>query len=454
MFQKLEQAYDSFLLTVRENKMEQRIKEGVLLGFSGGPDSMLLLHCLLRYKKTKDFPLVAVHVHHGIRGVAADRDADFAQQICAEKNVEFICKRVNVPAFAIEKHIGIEEAARILRYSCFDEIIRGRNDVSVIAVAHNSTDNLETVIFNLMRGCGTGGLSGIAPVRDNIIRPLLSLTKEQILSALSEANIAYITDESNMDISYTRNYIRNEILPKLYRISGSAEVSVRRLCRNLRSDNDYLENEAQREYECMKNGKVEYSHLLSLHPAIFARVIKHWGAEFSLSFTQKQIELLRARLCIGGNFLFDLGGGYFFCLDRGLCFFQKSTETAKIGSSFAQKIIPDQLITLKRGSFMLSHSDLSNISLNIYKFSIKKNLSSAIIEGELFLRYRKEGDSYFYGGMKRKLKKLFNDKKIPLSERESLPILCDSKGIVWVPGFGVRDDGGCDRNALNAVFFY
>ena len=103
---------------------------------------------------------------------------------------------------------------------------------------------------------------------------------------------------------------------------------------------------------------------------------------------------------------------------------------------------------------MLSHSELSNISLNIYKFSMKKSLSSAIIEGELFLRYRKEGDSYFYGGMRRKLKKLFNDKKIPLSERESLPILCDSKGIVWVPGFAVRDDGGCDSNALNAVFFY
>ena len=178
-------AYKSFLSTIREYGMQEQILRGVLVGFSGGADSMLLLHLLLRYQKESRFPLVAVHVHHGIRGENADRDAHFTEEICKSLGVEFCLLHTDVPALAESESIGIEEAARNARYSCFYNIIQSRNDISSIALGHNSTDNLETVIFHLMRGCGSGGLAGIPPVRENIIRPLIGLSREDIRSTLS-----------------------------------------------------------------------------------------------------------------------------------------------------------------------------------------------------------------------------------------------------------------------------
>ena len=143
-----------------------------------------------------------------------------------------------------------------------------------------------------------------------------------------------------------------------------------------------------------------------------------------------------------------------FFADRDICYFEKLEDHGEFPSDFMKNIHPDQPLRLVRGAFSISRGECQNISPNIYNFSIKANLRSAIIKGDLFLRNRREGDCYYYGGMTHKLKKLFNDKKIPLQKRESIPILCDEKGIVWVPGFGVRDDGGCDENALTAAFFY
>ncbi len=450
----MEAAYREFLNVIRECDMEKRIEQGVLLGFSGGADSMLLLHFLLRYREEKKFPLLAVHIHHGIRGETADRDAAFAEQASKSLGVDFICKRVDVPAYAKANRMGLEEAARALRYSSFEEIIRGRNDISTIALAHNSTDNLETVIFHLMRGCGSGGLGGIAPVRDNVIRPLISLSKQEILNSLSEANIPYTYDETNSDTGFTRNYIRHEILPKLYRLSSSPEVSVRRVCRNLMKDDDYLDREAEKCFLHINDGGVEEQYMKKMHSALRARVLQKWAKEFNISLTQKQIDRIGVLLLRGGRFSYDLNSGYCFFSDRGTCSIRRREELSGVCTDLNEILQLKQAIVLSRGAFLVSDEECQNISPNIYKFSIKANLRSAIIEGELFIRYRRDGDSYYYGGMTHKLKKLFNDKKIPVLERDTLPILCDQKGILWVPGFGVRDDGGCNTDALHAAFFY
>jgi tRNA(Ile)-lysidine synthase len=341
-----------------------------------------------------------------------------------------------------------------LRYSSFDDIIRGRKDISTIAVGHNATDNIETVLFHLLRGCGSVGLSGIAPVRDNIIRPLISLSKAEVLSALAEENIPYVVDETNSDPVYTRNYIRKEILPKLERLSSNPEVSVGRVCRNLICDNDFLEQETNRFYSCIDGAKGDRVILASLHPAIFARVMLRWGRTFGSELSHVHVEQIYSLLKKKAPFSLNLPAGLRFFADIDLCYLEKQVDQDAPVDNFAKKILPEQSIALARGVFSLSHGDIQNISPNIYNFSIKANLRSAIIEGELFIRYRRAGDSYYYGGMTHKLKKLFNDKKMPLKERETLPILCDEKGIVWVPGFSVRDDGADAANALNAAFFF
>ena len=450
----MEKAYQSFLSVIEENQMRERILQGVLVGFSGGPDSVLLLHFLLRYRREISFPLIAVHVHHGIRGESADRDASFAEATCAALGVECLVVHVDVPSAAKISGNGIEETARKLRYSAFYDIIQSRNDIITIALGHNATDNLETVIFHLMRGCGSLGLSGIAPVRDNIIRPLISISKAEVLAALSEENIAYVIDETNGDIAYTRNYIRKEIFPKLARLSAHPEVSVARVCRNLICDNDFLEKEADRWYARIAHDRIERSMLASLHPAIFARVMLRWGRMFDSELASVHVEKMYALLQKSAPFSVDLPFGLHFFADTDKCYLEKQTEQNDSIETFFRKILPEQPALLMRGAFLISRSECQNISPNIYNFSIKARLSSAIIEGELFVRYRQAGDRYYYGGMTHKLKKLFNDKKMPLKERETLPILCDSKGIVWVPGFGVRDDGGCDANAMNAAFFF
>ncbi len=450
----MQAAYESFLSSIKNYGMEKKIRGGVLIGFSGGPDSVLLLHLLLRYKATHPFHVVAVHVHHGIRGESADRDALFAEQSCKALGVEFILHKSDVPALAKEKKIGIEEAARVARYSCFDAIISSRNDISAIALGHNATDNAETVIFHLMRGCGIGGLAGIPPTRDHVVRPLIALSKAAIISALEEAGIPYVLDETNADTAYTRNYIRHEILPRLSHISSSPEVSVGRICRNLINDNDYIESQAINAFGVVKNGKASKEALSKMHPAILSRVLRRWAQENGSVLEQNHLEKLVALISSNARFSYNLPGGMQFLCEDGICRIAEDKNKLKAQADFHLKIKKNQPIELENGLFAVTDDKSHKNCSNIYNFSIKANLRSAIIEGELFLRHRREGDSYYYGGMTHKLKKLFNDKKIPLQERELIPILCDEKGIVWVPGFGVRDDGGCENNAPEAAFYY
>ena len=272
--------------------------------------------------------------------------------------------------------------------------------------------------------------------------------------ALTEEKLPFMMDETNADTTYTRNYIRNEILPKLSRLSSSPEVSVRRVCHNLICDNDFLRQEADKCYASISNGKAERSMLAQLHPAILARVLQRFANDANTALTQEHIEAIEKLISGTDPFSYNLPHGICFFADRDICYFEKLEDHGEFPSDFMKNIHPDQPLRLVRGAFSISRGECQNISPNIYNFSIKAKLSSVIIVGELFVRYRKDGDSYYYGGITHKLKKIFNDKKIPLRDRESIPILCDEKGIVWVPGFGVRDDGVNEKNALNAAFFF
>ena len=170
--------YDKASLTVLKYAGRDFYKNGVLVGLSGGADSVMLLLFLAEKRRSEgDFPLLAVHINHMIRGDEADRDEDFSRKLCADLGVEFISLKIDVPALAKEKGIGLELAAREARYSAFDRIIKEKGNIHSIAVAHNATDNIETVIFNLSRGTGLRGASGIAPSRDNILRPLIQQMK-------------------------------------------------------------------------------------------------------------------------------------------------------------------------------------------------------------------------------------------------------------------------------------
>ena len=184
----------------------------VVAGVSGGADSVCLLTLLDEYRKEEglSFALETVHVHHGIRGKEADRDAEFVRGLCEDRKIPFHLYREDIPKKAGEWKVSLEEAGRRCRYESFRDALGERN--GVIATAHNADDRAETVLFNLFRGTSLSGLSGIRPVNGNIVRPLLYVTRDMIEAFLTERGIPYVNDETNDTDEYTRNRIRHHIL--------------------------------------------------------------------------------------------------------------------------------------------------------------------------------------------------------------------------------------------------
>ncbi len=423
---------------IEEHNMSDALKKGVLLGLSGGADSVMLLCFLLEYRrKTSDFPILAVHVNHSIRGDDADADERFCKELCSALGVEFISRKIDVPAMASEQGIGVEECARNARYLEFANIISGRNDIETVAVAHNADDNLETVIFNIFRGSGTRGASGIPPVRENIVRPLIYLEKNEITNALKSFEIGFVTDKTNSEIEYRRNYIRHKIIPEIKNICDDPVAMATRLSKNLRLDDEYINIQADNIIRDKKT--VSANELAGLHPALRARVITRLvrlsGAEISAT----QIDAISS-LINKNNFSYSLPGGAIFVCEAGECFVRLDGFVDSY-DYFYKLSLGKNSIDEYDTDFFITDEKLDESCLNIYKIAIQVKLSSAIIVGDLYLRPRKEGDAIYYGGITRKVKKLFSDRKIPKSQRDSIPLLCDDKGVLWVPGFGVRDDG-------------
>ena len=434
--------YNSVNKTIDENNMLSFLKSGVAIGFSGGADSVLLLIILRKIQKDNNFALKALHVNHMIRGNSADSDEAFSKEFAEALGVEYESIKIDVPRYANENRLGVEESARIVRYRFFDEVLSKDSRLNAIATAHNSTDNLETFIFNLMRGSGIHGLTAIAPVRDNIVRPLISVSKKDVLALLTDAKIPFVTDETNFSVEYTRNYIRHEILPTLTRLASSPEDMANKAISNLRADADYLAITAERFYcENVNDGKISVLKLKELHPAILSRVLRLMCKEENLPTPEKvHIEKITELLKRGGNFAVDIPGEAKFLLKEAYCSIKnKANSTQSLTFEHKLKEGFNEIPELNIG-IAVTNDEKDVFSSNVYKFSIQVKLSSAIIMGDLSVRNKKDGDSYYYGGMTRKVKKLFCDKKIPPSQREKTPLITDEKGIVWIPGFGVRDD--------------
>lgn len=443
--------YDRIVDTVEKYSMAEYIKAGVLVGFSGGADSVLLLLFLLEYRRrSQDFPILAVHINHSIRGQEAERDESFSRELCTSLGVEFQSYKLDVPLIAHNAGIGIEEAARNARYSKFSEIILSRNDIGTVAVAHNSDDNAETVIFNIMRGSGTRGASGIPPVRDNIVRPLIRVEKADIVSLLDFYQIPFVTDSTNLSLEYSRNFIRHKIMPELRSLTSVAADMISRFSENARMDDEFIITEAKK--ILVGREAITNKELIELHPSLFARVLSIM-AEGANAGINSSVATDIYKLLGKDNFSYSLPGGAKFISEYGLCRVVGSKEDFLKEFSFDVKMGRNTLSPFS-SELILSSVSVQKTYSNVYKISIQADLSSAIIVGNLYFRSKKDGDSIFYGGMTRKLKKLFNDRKIPPSMRDSIPVLCDDRGVVWVPGLGVRDDSHlkAEKKTLYALF--
>lgn len=404
----------------------------VICGLSGGADSVCLLVVLAEISRSAGFSVKALHVNHCLRGEEADRDENFCRELCRKLNIPFTAVSCNVKAFAEENGLSTEEAARKLRYGIFAENSRGAK----IATAHNANDNLETIIFNLTRGSALKGLAGIPPVRDNIIRPLLAASRQEIEEHLRNIGQDYVTDSTNLADDYTRNKIRHQVLPVLAGINPSLiETSVNSIDA-VRSENAMIEEQTEKALSECRNGNI-LCNLNNFHEVVRKRCIARLLTENSLSYSHERLSKADRILTDGGKL--NISGDIFFVSDG--C----TAELKKIPPEKNPELLSAELRTGENMIFsdkilsceIIECEDLRKI------YSVHKKLTFYMLDydkiiGRVILRNRRYGDRIQLQGRNftSSVKKLINE-KIPAGERDTLHFLEDENGTIFAEKLGV-----------------
>ena len=425
--------------------------EPVLLALSGGADSSALLHLLCQLREIYSFPLYAAHVNHGIRtedySNEALRDEQFCAELCRSLGVELFIHRIDVPTLAESNRKSLETAARDARYAFFEEIMVSRG-IKLLVTAHNADDNLETQIFNLCRGCGVSGMSGIPEKRELdgiglVVRPILSASKSQILEFCADNLIEYVVDSTNLESDCTRNRIRHNIIPELKELFGSPERASLRLSHSAAEDEEFITLEAKRIVDASKT--VDVGLLASLHPSLAKRVIMlAFVRSFDSSLETVHVEAVLSFIRESSgkkNGQISLPGKIAAVIRDGRLEFAPDGEKSE---SLSYEIpLSTGFIKIAGTDFAISVDETGPIdelrdedkSYKLYAQAYVKNIVPSLCTAAS----RREGDTILENNMHKKVKKIMCDKKIPTSDRQSLPIVRESGEAVYIPNCATAD---------------
>ncbi|MCI9617559.1 MAG: tRNA lysidine(34) synthetase TilS [Eubacterium sp.] len=413
--------------------------DSVILGVSGGADSVCMLHLLNSLKEDLGIELTVVHVNHGIRGIEAEQDAEFVEHISEELGVECKIFHIDIPAIATQKKMSEEEAGRIERYAVFESVAEeiGANK---IAVAHNLNDNSETVLFNLFRGSKLKGMTGIPVKREKIIRPLLCLTRKEIEEYLEKHHLDYCIDSTNKETEYSRNKLRLDILPYIKEnINSKAEEHIVNTAQSLREIYDYIECQTDEAYENYVKNNIILNESKDLPSVILKEVVRRWifnntGSlkDITATHIDMVISLLHnsvsKKIEIPCSFI--IKKGY-----QGIELGEREEPKKKIG----QVLLEDNKI-----------NQVEYFSVSFEKSSInKENVPDLMYTkwfdydkiNKLLLRSRQPGDYIIIDkkGGKKKLKDYFIDEKVPREKRDEILLLADGSHIVWIVGYRISE---------------
>lgn len=426
-------------------KTEGLIKNGdrIVVGISGGADSVCMLRVLCEMQKEIEISLYLIHIHHGIRGQEADRDAEMVRKLAERLSLPFRLVKKNVPKIAGEGGMTEEEAGRKVRYEAF-ESYRKELGADKIAVAHHEDDQAETVLFHLFRGTGPKGLSGMAPMRGHIIRPLLCVSRNEIENFAQECGLDYITDETNRIPDYTRNKMRLELIPYVKReINVRAVNHIAGAARKIGKWSLYMEEKGREAYARLVHRENGYSYL-SLHA---------YKREEEV-IRDEVVRLLFEEYIPGAK---DIGEVHYAAIDnlaygetgkrirpaddlevlkeyRFLRFGPpKRIESEKV---FHRCGIPSTYMVEKENekwifSFYLKKKE--DLPLQIPQKDYTKWFDYDMIKGSLTLRNPEPGDYFVLNekGEKKKLGRYYSDRKIPEEKRAEQLVLAENNHVLW-----------------------
>lgn len=418
-------------LYINRHKLLEEGNVPVLVGLSGGADSVALLSILSKL----GYNCIALHCNFHLRGEESMRDENFARETARKLNVPFIKTDFDTEEFAKEKHLSIEMAARELRYEWF-EAQRKELKAQAIAVAHHRDDNAETLLLNIVRGSGIRGMRGMLPQNRHIIRPLLSCSREDILEWLKKESLDYITDSSNLSDEYARNFIRHNIIPMLEKINPAAKQNIARTAENLSAAEALYMNVVDE-----VKGKAWDSDKLRLD----TEMIMKYPAYETLVFEMLQpfgfSRIVCSNIC---SCLEKEPGKYFYSRNWTLVtakgYLQLHENKGNESETYHVTVDRNNKVSDFNGPVCLSFN-VDNVDGCPSKFEIIKDKSIAYFDldkigSDLRIRHWEHGDWFVPFGMKgkKKLSDFFSDSKLNRIEKDNTWLLVSGEDILWVIG--------------------
>ena len=470
--------------TIKNHRMFEP-QDSVLVGVSGGPDSVALLNVLLKIASGLSLTLGVAHLNHGIRNIDSDRDAEFVASLARKLKLPFYNKKKDVLSYKKHHKLSLEEAARRVRYEFFHQIA-GENKYNKIALGHQGNDNAELVLMYLFRGSGPTGISGIPPIRDNfsqygiIVRPFLGLTRHEIMDYLTAKKLEYVTDTSNEDTKFLRNKVRSELIPLLKESYNPRIVeTLNRLSSIIRSEEEWIEDIITPIYGDVILYSEEREIALSIpqldriHKAPKRRIIrkaiesiKGDLRRITFSHIASVIKLLENRASAFGGLDFPNGitvtkkedALYISSGDKVRSKKRSDSENSNrflFEYAISKPGLKPESLCIKEAGFLLSFSvigakniaDVQSAGQQVAFFDINS------LAFPLVVRDFRHGDRFIPFGMtgSQKLKNFFINNKISRTKRATCPVLLSANKIIWVVGYRQSEFGKVTRTTQNIL---
>ena len=432
----------------------------IIVGVSGGPDSVALVRILHSINSAKNLHLrfYVAHLNHQLRGKSSEEDAQFAENLSKELSLPFILKNVNIQEIADQTKRSIEETARIERYAFFKESSQKYN-ASAVAIGHTADDNAETVLHRIIRGTGISGLEGIPVKRPlttdssiQIVRPLLFTWRREIIDYLGKEQQNYRTDISNYETTYLRNKIRLELIPLLEKqFNPNIKNTLVQLCQIFSANNEYLSVEAKKILKDSTIESAEGSYTLDTHSLtkqprilqqlVFQEILNSMEIPLKEITYEHYTKILNEIAKKGRGRHFQLPGKLYLWHEHRMLYFKKDLLPQPCIPLLSEIPIqiPGTTPIYPVGKLVSEILDIKDLSLDVYKktkASGEEIFDLQSITMPIAVRRRKEGDTISPLGIRgvKKIKDLLMDKKIPLKERDSVPIVVMNNQPIWVIG--------------------